>query len=93
MSYLDYFCELLKNKFLQTGCIQEDEIIGFKLKDMTKNFYQEMSDKTKEEYKKRRKVYDYFKKRLRKTNPKATVKDCYQLALTLYAPVLKTKDN
>ena len=51
MSYLDYFCELLKNKFLQTGYIQEDEIVGFKLKEMSKNFYQEMSDKTKEEYK------------------------------------------
>lgn len=46
---------------------------------------------TNEEYKKRRKIYDYFKKRLRKTNPKATVKDCYQLALTLYAPVLKNE--
>ncbi len=51
MCYLDYFCELLKQKFLNTDYIHDDEIDVFKLKDMTKNFYQTMSNKTIEEYK------------------------------------------
>ena len=51
MSYLDFFCELLKQKFLKTDYIHEDEIEDFKLIDMTKNFYQNMSDKTMKEYK------------------------------------------
>lgn len=51
MSYLDCFCEILKQKFLMTGFINENEIVGYKLKDMTKNFYHTMSDKTVEEYK------------------------------------------
>ena len=51
MSYLDYFCKLLKQKFLKTNYIHEDEIEDFKLKEMTKNFYHKMSDKTKLEYK------------------------------------------
>lgn len=51
MSYLDYFCELLKRKFLTTGEISDTEIKGFQTKDIDKNLYHSMSDKTKSEYK------------------------------------------
>ena len=51
MSYLDYFCELLKRKFLATGKITDSEIYRFQTKEITKNLYHEMSTKTKNEYK------------------------------------------
>ena len=50
MSYLDYYCELLKNKFLATGKITEEEISGYQTKQLNKNLFPEMSDKTKNEY-------------------------------------------
>lgn len=51
MSYLDYFCELLKRKFLATGIISDSEIYEFQTKEMTKNLYHVMSIKTQKEYK------------------------------------------
>ncbi|EID84024.1 hypothetical protein MSI_25460 [Treponema sp. JC4] len=51
MSYLDYFCEILKRKFLATGEISDTEIKGFQTKELDKNLYHSMSDKTKSEYK------------------------------------------
>ena len=51
MSYLDYFCELLKRKFLATGEILDIDIKGFQTKEIDKNLYHSMSDKTKSEYK------------------------------------------
>lgn len=51
MSYLDYFCEILKRKFLATGEISDTEIKGFQTKELDKNLYHSMSDKTKREYK------------------------------------------
>ena len=50
MGYLDYYCELLKNKFLATGKITEEEISGNKTKQLNKNLFHKMSDKTKNEY-------------------------------------------
>ena len=50
MRYLDYYCELLKNKFLATGKITEKEISGNKTKQLNKNLFHKMSDKTKNEY-------------------------------------------
>lgn len=50
MSYLDYFCELLKRKFLATGEILDIDIKGFQTKEIDKNLYHSMSDKTLEEY-------------------------------------------
>jgi hypothetical protein len=51
MSYLDYFCELLKRKFLATDKITDSEIYRFQTKEITKNLYHEMSTKTENEYK------------------------------------------
>lgn len=51
MSYLDYFCEILKRKFLATGEISDAEIKGFQTKELDKNLYHPMSCKTKSEYK------------------------------------------
>ena len=51
MSYLDYFCEILKRKFLATGEISDTEIKGFQTKELDKNLYHPMSGKTKSEYK------------------------------------------
>ncbi len=50
MSYLDYYCELLKNKFLATGKITKEEISEYQTKQINKNLFHEMSDKTKNEY-------------------------------------------
>ena len=50
MSYLDYYCELLKNKFLATGKILEEEIREYQTKQINKNLFPEMTDKTKNEY-------------------------------------------
>ena len=50
MSYLDYYCELLKNKFLATGKITEKDIRGYQTKQLNKNLFAEMSEKTKNEY-------------------------------------------
>ena len=50
MSYLDYYCELLKNKFLATGKITEEQINGKQTKELEKNLFHEMSYKTKNEY-------------------------------------------
>lgn len=50
MSYLDYYCELLKRKFLATGKIQDNEIRGYQTKKLEKNLFTEMSTKTLKEY-------------------------------------------
>lgn len=50
MSYLDYFCEVLKRKFLATGEISDTDIKGFQTKEIDKNLYHTMSGKTKNEY-------------------------------------------
>ena len=51
MSYLDYFCELLKRKFLATGKVADSDIYGFQAKEIEKNLYHVMSTKTKNEFK------------------------------------------
>ena len=51
MSYLDYFCEVLKRKFLETGEISDTDIKGFQTKEIDKNLYHPMSGKSKTEYK------------------------------------------
>ncbi len=50
MCYLDYFCELLKRKFLATGKVSDSDIYGFQTKELTKNLYHDMSTKTENEY-------------------------------------------
>lgn len=50
MSYLDYYCDLLKRKFLATGKIQDDEIRGYQTKKLEKNLFTDMSIKTLKEY-------------------------------------------
>lgn len=50
MSYLDYYCELLKRKFLATGKIQDNEIRGYQTKKLEKNLFTDMSTKTLKEY-------------------------------------------
>ncbi len=51
MSYLDYFCELLKRKFINTGFVKEEEIKNYGLNNIQKNFFTDMSAKVKREYK------------------------------------------
>ena len=53
MIYLDYFCDLLKKRFLQTGFISESDFIEndeFCLKNLEKNFFEPMSEETKKNY-------------------------------------------
>lgn len=53
MLYLDYFCNLLKNKFLQTGFISKSDFIEndeFWLKSIEKNYFEPMSEETKKNY-------------------------------------------
>lgn len=50
MSLLNDCCELLKEKFLKTKFVKEEEIQNYGLINREKNLYQKMSDKTFAEY-------------------------------------------
>ncbi len=50
MNYLDYYCVLLKRKFLATGKIQDNDISGYQTKELKKNLFTAMSTKTLKEY-------------------------------------------
>lgn len=50
ISLLNICCELLKQKFLKTSFVTEEEIHNYGLLNIEKNFYQKMSAKTFKEY-------------------------------------------
>lgn len=48
----DGFCKLLKNKFLATQFVKEEDFNRYKLKTLENNFFEPMSPETKQEYEK-----------------------------------------
>lgn len=50
MIFLNYYNELLKQKFLKTGFVLEEDLNKYSLRNQNKNFYEEMTSKTIEEY-------------------------------------------